>query len=243
MINSKTFLAAASILAMTIASPAAMADSTRTAADSSVQYNESLKVQMVQDQDGDVDYPNKPTVQINEKMTANGMIGKNAVNQDGEAIATIEDIILSNNGNIEKLVLTDGEWTGMGKMIAIDYDSTSRVTNEGDIVVPMTEASIDNAQSFSYEQNADNMLSVVSIMDGYLLDASDEELADINNISFSNGQADKLIVDIDENLGLTAHNVAIDVDNLRLIQNEDDELHFKLTADQTRSFKNLEESL
>lgn len=209
--------------------------------------NKNLNPQMVHDQDGDTDYPNKPTVKIDEDRTAAAMIGEDVVNPNDEAIATVEDIIIDSEGKAQLIVLSEGEWTGMGDMISISYDEMMQRSEDGDVMLPLSEDMIDTiAETFSYDETntSENMFSVATLMDGYLLNANNEEIADVNNITFTNGEADMLIVDVDENLGITpAHHVAMDIGNLQMVQDDDEEIHFQMSAAQTQTFNNLKQSL
>lgn len=242
MLNSNTLLAAASAIALGIAAPA-YADMDRTANQDSAQYNESVQPKLLQDQDGDTDYTRHSTVKINKKMTAAGLIGNDVQNPEGEAIATLEDFLINQNGEVEKVVLSDGEWTGMGKLIAVDYSKFMRESNEGNLVAPMYEEAFDNAESFSYEQAGENVYSVAALLDGYLLNDNDEQVADIDNISFANGEAEMLIVDVDENLSVTSHHVAMNIDDIEMVRDQNYDLHFQLSEKQSRTFSDLKKSL
>lgn len=242
MFKTRKFLSAVSVMALMVTTPA-LADTDRTAHNDATTHTQGLNAKMVHDQDGDLDYPRKETVKVNYKMTAAGLIGQDVHNVDGEAVATLEDIIVDASGDVERIILSDGEWTGMGKLVALDNDDLLRRQSdaESELFMTITESDIENAQPFSYE-NA-NVISVSNIMDGYLLGTGNQRLADINNILFEDGQAEKLIVDVDENLSVTSHHVAMDIASVQMVQDQEQGIHFKMNAEQSRNFKNLKQSL
>ena len=206
---------------------------------------------VVNDQDGDIDYPNRNTVKLNSRATAAGIIGEAIYDTAGDAIATVDDILLDSEGNAELVVLADGEWFGMGKHVVFDYNMITTETANGDMMASVTEELIDDSRSFSYVatndmddvEMPDDYVRVSEILEGSLLNPENESVADVTNLTLKNGQANKIVVDVDENLSVTAHHVAMDFDALRMVQDDDGAPHFRLSVNQADAFERLKESL
>ncbi len=196
---------------------------------------------------------NATTVTINQRMTASGMIGQPVYNRNGERIAKVEDIILNRNGEALMVVLVDGEWTGLGKMAAFDYNVITTRSVEGDIIAPLTEEMISNAASFSYDREdysssvkviPSNGYSVAELLDAQLVNPQGEEVAEVDNISLQNGEAKRLIVGFGKVLSLGGNQAALDYSAVKLVPNgRDNQLDFKLSASQAQQFESFKQSL
>ncbi|TNE36514.1 MAG: PRC-barrel domain containing protein, partial [Alphaproteobacteria bacterium] len=91
-------------------------------------------------------------VRINDRATADAMINTPVYN-DNERVGVVKDIILNQDGKPVMVVIGDGDFFGLGKLAAFDYNSNMIRTNaDGDFVMPLTEKSIDNAAEFSYDR-------------------------------------------------------------------------------------------
>lgn len=191
------------------------------------------------------------TVTINEKMTAEGMIGQPVYNASGNRVAKIKDIILDKNGNAVLVVLADGDFTGLGKTVAFDYDIITRRSADGDVIAPLTEEMIDKAASFSYDQKErsgtvkvipTDGYSVAELLDGSLIDAKGEKVGDVENISISNGEAGRIIVGFDKVMGLGGEKAALDYDAVNVVR-RDDQTQFMLSANQAAKFETFKNRL
>lgn len=190
------------------------------------------------------------TVTIDERMTATGMIGRSVHNAKGEGIATVKDIILDRDGKASMIVVADGEFIGMGKQAAFDYNAITRMNADGDFIMPITEAMIANAAEFSYDREdySDNVrvvpsngYSVAELLDGQLVDEKKETVAEIDNISLQNGTATQLIVGFDKILGLGGEKATIGFDAAEVVQ-DGDGYDFQLSANQTAQFEAYKKS-
>lgn len=186
-------------------------------------------------------------ITINSRTTATGMIGRDVVNGNGDKVAKIEDIILNENGNAAMVVVADGGVLGLGaKLAAFDYNNISSRTENGDVIMPLTEQSIDQAAAFSYDEKdagekvrvmPANGYSVKKLLDADLVDPTNEKVAEVDNISFRGGEASQLIVAFDQVLGLGGKKAAMDFDDAKLVR-ADDNLDFQLNANQAAQFEN-----
>lgn len=191
------------------------------------------------------------SVVIDSRHTATGMIGKAVYNGRQERIGTVEDIIVSADGNANMIVIADGEFPGFeGKLVAFDYSIISRQDANGDVIAPLSEENLDRAAEFSYEaaDAGDNVrvipnngYSVARLLDGQLVNPQGESVAEIDNISFKNGQASELIVGFDKILGLGGKNAALDYKAAQLVRNGD-ELDFRLSTNHAAQFEVYKET-
>ncbi len=186
------------------------------------------------------------TVTIKTRTTANGMIGKNAYNADGEAVATVEDIIVDRDGDARMIVLRDGGFFGLGgKLVALDYDSMARRASSGDIILPVSESMLDKVAAFSYDRDekggnvrmipADG-ISVAAILDGHVQNNRGEDVADIDNVTFVNGEAQYLVISYNEILEMGGDQAVMEFGDLTPVT-ADGEVNFRLTAKQSADFE------
>ena len=183
-------------------------------------------------------------ITIDLRMTANGMIGEPVYNTDGERVAKIHDIILNEDGKAMMVIMADGNFTGLGKLVAFDYHVITRRSSDGDVITSLNETSIDNAATFSYEHTdnktarviPNNGYSVAELLDGELVNPLGETLAEIDNIVFQNGHASQVIVGFGGMLGMGGEQAALPFSEADLKRNEDS-IDFKLSANETKDFK------
>ncbi len=178
---------------------------------------------------------------IDERHTAEGIIGKNVYDTNGKAIAKIHDIILDSSGHARTVILADGELFGMGKKVAFDYDLIAKRDADGDVIAPLSEETIKKAVAFSYDRKdagkenvmviPETALSVDELMDADLVDANGKDLGDVENIAFENGKAARLIVEFDDVMGLGGKKAIVNYDNTSVVRRGDD-YDLKLSANQ-----------
>lgn len=225
----------------------AISETAEDVSDATEQTYESIKATLFEtnaDYNKDMDLEQ---VAIKSRMTASGMLGEPVYNVDGERVAKIHDIILDSNGNAQMVVLADGDFTGLGKMVAYDYSIITKTNKDGDMISTLSEDMIDKAATFTYDrEKADTKVrvmpqggySVSALMDGHLVSPTDENLADIDNISFKNGKADKIIVGYDKTLNMGGEKAAIAFNDTTVVKNDKGEAtNFQLTTAQSGQFK------
>ncbi len=207
---------------------------------------DKLKAMMVSD---DAKTKNAP-ITLDKRMTAEGIIGKPVYNQQNDKVAVVEDIILDKDGAAKLVVVKDGDFMGLGgKLAAFDYDAIIDRTKEGDVVMPITEKTIDKVAEFSYEPTTkenvrlipDNGYSAKKILDGNLVDENGKKLAAIDNLSMRDGRAKLVIAAYDQVLGMGGDKVALNFDATRLVRDKDN-VDLKLNQSQAAEFKNFEKT-
>lgn len=189
-------------------------------------------------------------VSFSKRTTADGIIGKPVVNQSNDRIATVEDVILDANGDAKLIVVKDGDFAGMGgKLAAFDYDAIISRKADGDIVMPITEQTIDKVAEFSYDKTDKtnvrmipaNGYSVKGLLDGNIVDPAGKKLASIDNVSLKGGKADLVIAGYGKVLAMGGDKVAVDFDSGRLVR-DGDNVNLKLSQNQTAKFNTFKET-
>lgn len=228
----------------------------KTAAKTEAAY-EDIKRAMVDDQAKKITIGNTT---IDHRMTANGIIGESVLNTNGDKIAKVHDIIVDSEGEAEYVVVSDGGFVGIGdKLAAFSYETIVSRQADGDVIMPLTEDSIKKASEFSYDVKDTGKANVAVIPSGGysmneilkadLIGTKNQAVAHVENVSFRNGEADKLIVAFDQKLGLGGEKAAIDFDDVQLVQSGTAkagvkaDLDFKLNANQIGQFENYKKSV
>jgi uncharacterized protein YrrD/uncharacterized protein YjbJ (UPF0337 family) len=182
---------------------------------------------------------------VNERMTAQGTIGQTVYNTKGDRIAKVHDIIVDGSGAATMVILADGDFTGLGKLVAFDYDVIMNRQSDGDVIAPLTEESIDQAARFSYERTEgsekirvmpDQGYSVANILDADLTSPDGETLAEVDNVLLRNGAADQLIISYDQFMGMGGEKLAVAFHEAQIEDNKG-ALSFKLSAAETAQFR------
>lgn len=192
------------------------------------------------------------TVVIDYRKTASGMIGTPVLNDKNERVGTVKDIILDADGKAALLVVADGEFPGLdGKLTAFDYRIIRAQNTDGEVIMPLTEETIDKVAEFSYDRDDQserirvipaNGYSVAEILDGQLVNQKNETVAQIDNVSFTNGQANQLVVAFDQVLGFGGKHAALQYDDAQMVRDGETGLDFKLSASQTAQFESFKKT-
>lgn len=189
--------------------------------------------------------PLQPVV-IRRDATAESLLARDVVDAEGKKIATVNDILIDTNGRPDKLIVADGGVMGVGaKKAAFDYDAVSTRNVDGKTVVSMDKATLDKAPEFSYDRkDADakttvqpaTSASVREILDGHIVDAKGDKVADIQNVAFNGGDT-QLIVKFNDTFGMGGNLAAMNLDTLKRVDN-DGEVNYRLSEAQSTKFKN-----
>lgn len=195
--------------------------------------------------------PDARVVTINSRMTADGIIGKDIVNSAGEKLGTVEDIILTDDGKADVVIISHGGLLGIGdKEAAFDYSLVMRREQNGDVVIPLSEESIKQAKAFSYDRKdqdentrviPENGISVNDLLKAALLDHTGKSVANVDNIYFSQGRATRVIVNYNQTAGMGGEKALIDYKSLKLAR-VDGEYRFQMSANQSKQFENFEKA-
>lgn len=195
--------------------------------------------------------PAKKTVYATAS-SASGIIGSPVVNYKDERVGTVKDIIVNANGNADMVVIADGEFPGFdGKLVAFSYSDISTKNKSGDVIAPISEKMIDKAAEFSYVAETGKSIvryvpeggySVSKIMKGDVLNNKDEKVGTVDDIYFSNGEVDLIVIGFDKTLGMGGDKVAANYDPTNIVF-DGDALHVELTAKQSVALSNYKKSI
>lgn len=183
-------------------------------------------------------------ITIDIRKTAEGMISQPVYNQDGERVAKVRDIILDQDGQAVMVIMADGEFTGLGKLVAFDYNIITSRSADGDIIATLDEDMIDNAATFSYDRSKlsdtvrvipSNGFSAAALLEGQLIDPNGSDLAQVDNIVFKEGQASEVIVGFGHTLGMGGKQAAMAFEEADITQH-DDNVDLKLSASEAEDF-------
>lgn len=190
--------------------------------------------------------PDKNTsVVLDARKTANGIINHPVYNEKHESIAQVTDIILDKGGNAIMVIVADGEFVGSGKKAAFDYSAITRVEDDGDVIMPVTETIIDNAATFSYNAAdsggkvrviPENGYSVLKLLEGKLVNEKMEVIADVENLTFKNAKAHQIVLGFDKKMGLGGEKALMNFIDAPIVTNKD-QLYFQLNADKAAQFE------
>lgn len=224
----------------------AVSEAAEDVSDATKETYESIKASLI-DEDSHSD-----TVTIDSRMTASGMIGQPVRNAKNENIATIHDIILDQNGDAQMVVVADGGVFGLGsKYVAFDYSLVSQRQKDGDVIMPITQETLDKAAAFSYDlkDKSDKTrvipasgISVAELLKGDVVDQENKSIANIDNVSFRNGQASQVILGFDKVLGLGGSKAAMNFDDVTLVRQDDQSFDFRLSSNQAAQFESYKKT-
>lgn len=192
-------------------------------------------------------------VSIDPRVTATGLIGKPVYNEAGTRIATVHDIILDKGGDADHLVLSDGKFSGLGNLIAVDYDDLTKQDGDVYLLAPLTASILEDAQTFTYSASGTTNTEVASLNGGVsvkellgtdIVDTKGKTVAEVEDVSFKNGQADRLIVSFGQILGLGGDKAAMTFSDVAVKQDvKNNDVHVELSNNTLQEFKAYKQSL
>lgn len=223
-------------------------NSTEEAADAvKEKYNEVKYTQFQNDDDKGVE------ATISASATAEGMLGEPVNNASGERIGTLKDIILNDKGEAVLAVISDSELIDLGaKEVAFDYALVARREKDGDVIMPLTEESINNAKAFSYNVSdasdktrsiPANGYSIEKLLGTDVLGPDNQTVGNVDNIIFKEGRADLVIVGFDKILNMGGKKAALAFHDLQLVRKNETDANFQLTASQSAQFEAFKQNV
>lgn len=163
--------------------------------------------------------------------TAENLIGKDVNNLSSKKVATVEDILVDQQGVATKVILSNGGLMGIGdKLVALDYKLLHQDAANGDMLAPLTDEIIKQMTPFSYT-SADareglmvkpaGTYSIKQLLAGNVVDAANKNVASIDDVTFSNGEAKDIIATYGTTLGMGGHKFAVDFDSVAKLDSDD----------------------
>lgn len=197
------------------------------------------------------DLGNAGNVSARTQFTASAdqLIGMPVYNPRGERVATLKDIIIDQDGEAKMAVLADGEWIGLGKTVAFDYNVLLRKNKDGEVVASVTEDMIEGVVPFTYDRDTEetnvtvipgNAYSTTNLLGAEIYNADGKDVAEIEDITFANGHAQKIVLSYDEFLGMGGKEATMRFEDANIVR-QDDDLSIKLSAAGSAAFKDFKE--
>ena len=116
-----------------------------------------------------IDY-NGNTYLTDAALNARDVTGADVIGEDGDVVATVDDVIIDENGTAQMLVLSSGGFLGLGdKQITVDFSQATieMDDDEARFVTSLTEDGIDSAAEFDAQ-----------VLDGQMMMRASELLGD-----------------------------------------------------------------
>jgi sporulation protein YlmC with PRC-barrel domain len=89
---------------------------------------------------------------LQEGFRASKIIDQTVKNALGEKLGEVDDLIMSRNGKVKKVILSVGGFLGIGdRLVAVPFKSL-QISEKGDIVYSVTKQQLENHPVFSYRR-------------------------------------------------------------------------------------------
>jgi sporulation protein YlmC with PRC-barrel domain len=89
-------------------------------------------------------------ISFQEGFRASKIIDQTVKNDQGEVLGEVDDLIMSRNGKIKKVILSVGGYLGIGyRLVAVDFSSL-RISKQGDIIHNVTKQQLEKYPEFNY---------------------------------------------------------------------------------------------
>lgn len=193
-------------------------------------------------------------VAIDPRVTARGLLDKPIYNDRGGRVATIHDIILDNRGEADYIILSDGKFEGHGDLVAVDFGDLAKQDRDGYILSPLSADILANATTFVYKKPAqvstgkvvslEGNVSVKNLLGTNVLDPSGKSVAKVDDVSFNNGKADRMIVKFGQILGMGGDKAAMTFGDFAVNQNpQNQDVRVELSNNTLQEFQAYKKSL
>lgn len=191
-------------------------------------------------------------VYVNTLASAERLIDQEIYNNAMERVGSVEDLILNGQGEIQQIVVSDGGFLDIGdKEAAFDIQQLNPRYVNNRLHMDLSEQMLDQANHFSTDR-ADiapdtdviqgDHLSASQLLDAELVGPDDETLAEVDNITFGpQGEPSQLIVTYGAFFGFGGDRAALEFSDARLVEDNDGNLRFELTANQTAQFNQMKD--
>jgi sporulation protein YlmC with PRC-barrel domain len=94
----------------------------------------------------------KERMYLQEGFRASKIIDQTVKNAQGEEVGEVDDLIMSRNGKVKKVILSVGGFLGIGdRLVAVPFKSL-QISEKGGIVYNVTKQQLENHPVFSYRR-------------------------------------------------------------------------------------------
>ena len=169
------------------------------------------------------------TFNVMPEMPVSNIIGQPIYDASKSRVGKVKDLIVNKDGDVEMVVIGDGDFTGLGKMVAFKYDIITNRSADGDVIAPLTEFSIDDAVAFSYDrEEAGKNIKVIpsdgysinDLLDGKIVDPKSKELATIDDALIADGELQNLIIGYGQTLGMGGQQVVLNYNDVTPVHDQ-----------------------
>lgn len=170
-------------------------------------------------------------------LTASKLIDAGVLSAEGEEIATIEDILVDANGQVQGAIVSNGGFLGVAeKKTLVDFSQLGNRDAEGRFVTSLTEKALDATPAYNANAaaGAEGQFRLSSLMDAAVTNPADEDVAAVENIVIENGMATKLVVSYMD--GLVPKDAMLDFTDAELQATQDNEATFRLSMSEATDF-------
>jgi len=190
-------------------------------------------------------------VNVDMRMTAKGMLDKAVYNTAGATVGNVDDIILSDTGDIKAVVVSHGGFLGLGaEQAAFDYNVIMRQEADGDVIIPVSEDAVKQATPFVYEQEdadagenvqvmAATDMRVSKLLDTSVKNAQGTTIGEAENIILKNGKAEQLILTVDEGIATGEKTAALKFGDIMKTKGADGNTQLQLSATQAAQLEKI----
>lgn len=162
---------------------------------------------------------------IRKENSADFMIGKPVKNAGGEDIGSVYDLILSEDGSIDALIIaSDGRMIFGEKKAVFDFDAINGRDVNGAVLTSLTEDQIKQARTFDYDVTAqadaqtqtkgETQISAREMIGTDIESPEGKEIGRVSDIALDNGSVSKVVIAYDQIFGLGGKKAAIDYRDL-----------------------------
>lgn len=164
---------------------------------------------------------------VAQNASADFMIGKPLMNASGERVGTVHDIILSDRGTVDAVIVADGGKMSVGdKKAAFPFGVVNGRDANGGVLTSITEEQIEQAKAFDYDVTAQadaktqvkapGQTSVREMIGAKLSGPENKNIGTVKDIALENGHATRAIIAYDQILGLGGKRAAVAYDGLNV---------------------------
>lgn len=184
-----------------------------------------------------VDATDKIVVDLTQSATY--IIGSSILDGDGHIVATVDDIILGEDGAADKLILRDGGFFGFGgKLIALDYAAVRLDTPQGGEIFKRVDESF-LEKIAAYDKDSDFTGTAVSTLFGTAVKSpAMEQLAKVDDIVITGNKADYMILVFNDFSGIGGEEAVIAYNQDSILRDENGS-YVRLTQAQADALKVL----
>lgn len=177
------------------------------------------------------------TYLANRALTGGRLLGAEVTGVTDEKIATVDDVILSEDGTITWLILSHGGFFDIGdKDVAIALDRftlTPQEDGEPGMHIALTEAGIENAAEFKEDALTPDQMMLSEFLDTEVQLATSEESVKVHDIVFeADGGADRIVFVHGDFAGLGGDKFAMTFEALNVAEG-DGSYYLDLTPERT----------